>query len=324
MAQGKNSITLANVISTIGIVLLMVVLFLGHFYSGDNIGIGILKTAGWGALFTFLLWFMIKAKTAEEDQTKWLVIELVTLFIYLVAAGISSPKTARFATIYKSASELKASAHSDIEAIRQTIDKFKTEEHLALTNTVLGLQHASTHDVSQALTDFVAENNFELNEQSIAIFQEKWAGIIDNVTDSTLSSWDEPWQAELDRCDELIQGWNVLKIPGAVRSMSDFDVQVSEKLQEVSASLPLPNINCREDSTTFDIVARHVTKTYPIETRFVKDMADMSSYSIIGLLIFFILHIMILFSYLVAYRTKKRRPTKNDYLFNDKGMNINI
>lgn len=321
MAQKKNSITLANVIATIGIVLLTVFIFLGYFYTSDNIGISILKAVGWAFLFTLLLWFMIKAKGAEDDLKKWLVLEILTLVVYLIAAGISSPKVARFATIYVSSGDLKAAANTDIETIRQRIDMFKTKEHRALSVTITGLENATNGEVSEALTDFVADNNFELNQQSIDIFKEKWAAVIDNVTDSTLSSFSDVWDTELTRCNDLIQSWSVLKIPEAVSTMTNISNQVPAKLAEVSSTLPLPVIH-RDGNGIYDIEKMHETGNYNMNAQFAEKINAMGSFSIVGILICLVLHAMILFNYLVAYRTKKKRPQKSDMLFNDHGMTL--
>lgn len=321
MAQKNNSISLANVIATIGLVLITVFIFLGCFYSGDNIGISILKAVGWALLFTFLLWFLIKAKSADDDLKKWLVIEILTLVVYLIAAGISSPKVARFATVYMASSDLKATANSDIEKIRQGIDLFKTTEHRALSVTITGLENATNGEVSEELSDFVATNNFELNPQSINIFKEKWEAVIDNVTDSTLSSFSDVWDAELTRCNDLIQGWSVLKIPEAISTMTTIGEQVSAKLAEVSSTLPLPKIY-RNDNGIYDIEEQHTTFNNAIDARFGQEINALGNFSIVGILVCLILHAMILFNYLVAYRSKKKRPQKSDMLFNDHGMTL--
>lgn len=322
MAHNKNnSISLANVIATIGIVLLTVALFLGHFYMGDNVGISIFKSVCWSLAFTFLLWFLIKAKTADEERTKWLVIELLTLAIYLVLAVLSSSKVSKFPTVYLSASEMKATANDDVFKINQVIDLFKSTERQALTNTVIGLENACNGEVSPSLEDFVTANDFELSQQSIDIFKEKWELVIDNVIDSTQTGYAEAWEAELDRCNDLIQGWSVLKIPEAVRTMSSIGEQVSAKLQEVSASLPLPVIH-RTDDGIYDIEKEHETGTYPIDSQFMPSMDRVGSYSIIGIVFCVFLHAMILFNYIVAFRSKKKRPQKKDILFNDHGMTL--
>jgi hypothetical protein len=323
MAQNKsNGISLANIIATIGIVILLVFLFLGYFYSGDNLGIAILKASAWTAGFGILLWLLIKAKGADADLMKWRVIEGILLFLYIIIAVLSSNKVARFATIYASSDELKTAATEDIRLIRQGIETFQATENAALTNTITGLELASQGEVSDSLMEFVNANGFELTTASIANFKDKWQDRIENVTDQSQSSFYDAWDEELERCSEQIQGWSVLKIPEAVATMKDLAPQVTAKLEEISAGLPFPVIY-KNEADVSDIVKNHEANAYPIAATFANRFIDMSSYSIIGIIICIVIHVMILFNYLVAYRTKRNRiKTNKNIPVNDGGLSI--
>ena len=322
MAQNKsNGISLANIIATIGIVLLLVFLFLGYFYSGDNLGIAILKAAAWTAGFGILLWLLIKAKTADTDLLKWRIIEGILLFLYIVIAALSSNKVARFATIYASSGELKAAATEDLSLIRQSIQKFQSTENAALTNTITGLELAAQGESTDQLMEFVDANGFELTPASIANFKDKWQDRIENVTDQAQSSFYDAWEDELERCTEQIQSWSVLKIPEAANAMKGLGPQVSAKLEEVSATLPFPVIH-KNEADVSDIVKNHEPNQYPIATTFAERFSDMSSYSIIGVAICIVLHLMVLFNYIVAYRTKRNRIKRKSIPVNDGGMSI--
>lgn len=323
MAQNKsNGISLANIIATFGIVLLLVFLFLGYFYSGDNIGIAILKASAWTAGFGILLWLLIKAKGADTDMTKWRVIEGILLFLYIVIAVLSSNKVARFATIYASSDELKTAATEDISLIRQGIEAFQATENAALTNTFTGLELASQGEASERLMEFVDANGFELSPASIGNFKDKWQDRIENITDQTQSSYYDAWDEELERCTEQIQGWSVLKIPEAVATMKDLAPQVTAKLEEISAGLPFPVIH-KNEADVSDIVKDHEASQYPIAATFADRFNNMSSYSIIGIIICIVIHVMILFNYFVTYRTKRNRiKTNKNIAVNDGGLSI--
>ena len=321
MAKNKsNGVSLANVIAVVGIVLLSVFLFLGYFYSGDILGISIMKSAAWAAGFSLLLWLLIKAKTADTDTGKWKVIEGLVLFIYIIVALLSSNKVARFATVYSSSEELKAAATEDISLIRQGIAQFQSTENEALTNTITGLELAAQGESAQELKDFVADNGFELTDGSIANFKEKWQDRIANVTDQDLNSFYDAWDDKLMECNELIQGWSVLKMPETANAMRDLGPQVSAKLEEISAGLPFPVIYKNENDIS-EINRQHESGHYPIVTIFADKFVNMSSYSIVGIGLCLALHIMVLLNYFVASRTKRVRPKKN-ILVNDGGMRI--
>ena len=76
MANKQNSkkITIANIVSIVGVVLLLVFTFLGQAYkSGGEITVSLLISIVVAAWISLLLWFMIKAKGAENDLKKWKV-----------------------------------------------------------------------------------------------------------------------------------------------------------------------------------------------------------------------------------------------------------
>ena len=321
MAKNKsNGVSLANVIAVVGIVLLSVFLFLGYFYSGDILGISIMKSAAWAAGFSLLLWLLIKAKTADTDTGKWKVIEGLLLFLYIIVALLSSNKVARFATVYSSSEELKAVATEDISHVRQGIAQFQSTENEALTNTITGLELAAQGESTQELKDFVADNGFELTDASIANFKEKWQDRIANVTDQDLNSFYDAWDDRLMEYNDMIQGWSVLKMPETANAMRDLGPQVSAKLEEISAGLPFPVIYKNEDDAS-EINRQHEGNHYPIVTTFADKFTNMSSYSIVGIALCLALHAMVLFNYLVVSRTKRVNPRKNMYI-NDGGMRI--
>ena len=87
MANENNSgkLTKANIISIVGLVLLFSFTFLGHsFKSGGEMGWDILVAVAITGLAAFALWFLVKAKGAENQLEKWRIIEISTLVAYVV------------------------------------------------------------------------------------------------------------------------------------------------------------------------------------------------------------------------------------------------
>lgn len=321
MAQTKdNHISIANIFAVIGIVLLHVCIFLGYYYSGDNLGISILKASVWALAFVLLIWLIIKAKTADTDLTKWRIIEGVLVFVYIVVAVFSCPKVSRFVNIYTAADSLKVAATEDITLINDCINTFKQNERHDLTVTVTGLEVAQQGRASEALQAFVEENNFELTDVSISNFNEKWDDRIESIIDSTETCYAETWATALDECNNQIQGWSILKIPEAMNSMKTLSTQISAKLTEISATLPFPVIE-QDESLVSDIIEQHEGKDYNISTTFTEKIENISSFSIIGIVLTIVLHLLVLFNYLIVPRTKKVRP-KFDASYRDEGMTL--
>ena len=89
--QKTDKITIANIIAIVGLVLLLVFSFIGHSYlSGGELGWDLVISIGITAFTGFLLWFLIKAKGAENRLNKWRKIEYATLAVYIIFAIVSS------------------------------------------------------------------------------------------------------------------------------------------------------------------------------------------------------------------------------------------
>ena len=85
--QQAGRITIANIIAIVGIVLLLVFSFLGRSYmSGGELGFDIVIAVAITGFTAFLLWFLIKAKGAENNIDKWKKAELAALVVYIIFA----------------------------------------------------------------------------------------------------------------------------------------------------------------------------------------------------------------------------------------------
>ena len=304
----SNRITIANIVAVIGIVLLAAALFLGYFYAGDNMGVSIMKGAAWALGFTFLLWFMIKAKGTQNEIKKWRIVEIAVLVVYLALAVLSSGVISKFFSIYASSGELKEAAAEDIEKIRNDIQLFKDDATTAKDETVRSMTTAMGQDLSQELTDFLLSHRLTLNTTSIDNFDADWTSDIESINLSGYN-YDEVWKEELDRCDEKIQGWSVLSVPKAVATLKDLSEQIASTLSEMSETLPFPTITLSE-AGIWEITGQYEAKTYESDLNVDSKLQAIRTYTPVGIAACVIIHLLILFNYFVAFRTDKIRPTR--------------
>ena len=82
MARKEKSgkITVANIVSVLGLMLLAFFTYIGHSYmSGGEIGMDILIAGLITIAAALLLWWLIKAKGAENELSKWKKIEISSI-----------------------------------------------------------------------------------------------------------------------------------------------------------------------------------------------------------------------------------------------------
>lgn len=326
MKDKSNRITVANIIAVIGIVVLAAGLFLGYLYSGDNMGISGIKAAGWALGFTFLLWFLIKAKGAVNELGKWRIVEISTLVVYLALAVISSIPMSRFFNIYVANSDLRDAATADIETMNDGIRQFQDDANSALDVTLRGLRNAADNDISVTLSNYLMEQNFDaLDGSSINAFANGTGGWRGKIESITLDGQDyvEAWNDELDRCRTTIESWNVLEIPQAVQSLSDVSDEISQTLTDLSAELPFPVIERHAATEEYTIVSRYEPSTYDFAPNVVSKLNGIKATGLVGIVICAFIHLLILFNYLVAYRSDKIRPTRRSNAAGGQGIMLN-
>lgn len=167
--KAKNGkVTIANIIAIVGVVLLMVFTFIGHsFMSGGELGMDIVVSVAITAFIAFLVWFMIKAKGAENELAKWKKLEIATLVVYVVVAiplslygGIM-----QFFIVNDNKERVKECAKDDLDRIDQMFLDYKEFEEQAIGRTSDGLSNAIKEGRrNDDLKEFMKTNHISASE----------------------------------------------------------------------------------------------------------------------------------------------------------------
>ena len=338
MAKEKNKgrVTLANIIAVIGVALLGMALFLGYRLDGDNMGISIMKAAAWAAGFTLLLWLLIKAKGAKSgNRGMWRMVEAIALILYLGAAVLSSPQVARFFDTYAQAGKLKEAASNDVSTLRHAISDFQSNESEALQETVRGMrnliqQRADDDMIGPELAEFLHnyfpdldETFSDLTESKVNAFENAWQTTIDELIDNDQNTYAESWEERLDDCNEQIQNWNVMQISDAIGSMEGLTEEIGSTLEQISATLPFATIN-RQDNGQWNITDIHQSYEADLDTELAYEAASVKKFSPVGIGACVLIHLLILFNYFVAFRSRYVRPSSKTDTTNDGGTLLTI
>lgn len=327
MANKNNSgkLTKANIISIVGLVLLFSFTFLGHsFKSGGEMGWDILVSVAITGLAAFALWFLVKAKGAENQLEKWRIIELSTLVAYVVVViplSFCGGVTNFFAANADKAS-YKDKAHNDIAKIDSVFSQYENFEKDALEKTLTGLGNSVSMGMirSSELVTYMEHNSIKPTRTSVENFVEIQKG---NVLGTQYEQYYNQYKAERDAIINTIDSWNVIQIPSQAKLIEDLAVQTSKWLTERSASAKLPLVENK--SQAFTIIESNQVKQYQVEggienLEFRKAIMSAGRMNITSILFLIIVHVLILLNYFVAYRTFTLGLTKNPN--NDGGVTL--
>ena len=327
MANKNNSgkLTKANIISIVGLVLLFSFTFLGHsFKSGGEMGWDILVSVAITGLAAFALWFLVKAKGAENQLEKWRIIELSTLVAYVVVViplsfcgGVTN-----FFAANADKDSYKVKAHNDIAKIDSVFSQYENFEKDALEKTLTGLGNSVSMGMSRSseLVTYMEHNSIKPTRTSVENFVEIQNG---NVLGTQYEQYYNQYKAERDAIINTIDSWNVIQIPSQAKLIEDLAVQTSKWLTERSASAKLPLVENK--SQAYTIIESNQVKQYQVEggienLEFRKGIMSAGGMNITSILFLIIVHVLILLNYFVAYRTFTLGLTKNPN--NDGGVTL--
>lgn len=306
--QNSSRITIANIVAMVGIVLLLVFSFIGHSYlSGGELGWDVMISVGITAFTAFLLWFLIKAKGAENQLDKWKIIEYVTLGVYILFAIPASlfGGVMHFFVVNDNKDDIKKYAKADIQKIEQLISDYEDFEDEAITKTVTGLGNAVgiNQRIDISLNQFMEAERIERKKESVENFNSIQRGKL--ISGSFTAYHEKVKQQELEILN-VVDGWSIMQIPSKARMIEELAISVENELTKKSHDARLPVIEysngkytIKETNQCRDFYISGGTDSF----QFKNALQTTTGFSVTAILVVFFIHFLILFNYIVAYRT---------------------
>lgn len=304
--QQTGRITIANIIAIIGFVLLLVFSFLGRSYmSGGELGFDIVIAVAITGFTAFLLWFLIKAKSAENNIDKWKKAEFTVLVIYIVFAIPASlfGGIMHFFVVNDNKTEIKQYAKADLNLIDEMFTEYKNFESEALAITGTGLSNAKGTGqlCDETLTSFMQERSINTRESA-----KNYERIQRNkLIGEGFESYYKSFRNARNEIEDAVSNWSVMQIPYKAKQIEDLATSASKHLTDLSNEAKLPII---ESSGSRFTITGYQAKNFSIDNgsfMFKKKLGSVSGFSISALLVVLLIHFLILFNYIVAYRTDK-------------------
>ena len=306
--QKTGRITIANIIAIVGLVLLLVFSFIGHSYlSGGELGWDIVISVGITAFTGFLLWFLIKAKGAENQLDKWRKIEYATLAIYIVFAIPASLMGGimHFFVVNDNKATIKSYAQADVKKINDLISEYKEFESQAITKTGTGLRNVTgpnqRGDIE--LNQFMEETHIEHNRNSANNFETIQRN---NLIGANFETYNSNIRQQQQEFLNVVNGWSIMQIPSKPKMLEELAISVEKELTRKSNEAKLPKIEYQNG--VYTITQSSQRRDFKINGgvenfQFKHALQTASGFSLTALFVVILIHILILFNYLVAYRT---------------------
>jgi hypothetical protein len=329
-----NGVTVANLFTVLGIILLAFLLYIGYSLMGLTMSMNIIYTLGIVIGFSLLVWMLSYAKGIDYDRhfTRWIIIECVVFIAYIAGAVYTSKPILQTVAISSNTDEIQAVANEDNKRFVQLIEDFQTNEtdqidrsRGSLENLYNDIKTSGSHIItglSDSINNFVVKDVFKDSEiPANDVYLEKlytfisseansnfgrnhndWKKDIENINLGDQRNLKTAWEQAINESQQTINSWNLLKMQDATAMMSKLETQVPEILTEISTTSPFHVLN-KEDSY---VLERYQGNSYSLNFEVDDVLAKVKEEKgWMGIGIVIGIHILILMSYIFAYRSKK-------------------
>lgn len=308
MANKKNDsrITPANWIAIIAMALLALFTFFGMLYSSGNgqMGMALLFTALEVALLTSALVVAIKSKKETSNFKLWRIVMCVSLVAYVVVALIFASPLLKFFSINAKKDSLKDMAREEIEAIEHLYKDYNKT------------MQASTDEAVERMQQYMIDiNNNATKSPSMDKLLAEWniTSISDLLgTDENPGGWksdvEEAWKVgedqELKEWTTIVDQWGFFDI-----KISQVATAINKKADDVVQSLNAKVDKNVKEKNIIPVISLNpyehkgfVEKTFerPDVGDFHEELTEGNAKSIIGWIVFVLLHLLILFNFAVT------------------------
>ena len=207
----------------------------------------------------------------------------------------------------------KQYAKADLNIIDEMFTEYKNFESEALAITGTGLSNAKGAGqlCDETLNSFMQERSINTRESAANYEQIQRNKLIGEGFESYYKSF----RSARNEIEDAVSNWSVMQIPSKAKQIEDLATSASKHLTELSNEAKLPVI---ENSGSRFTITGYQSKNFSVDTNnfmFKKKLVEASGFSVTALLVVLLIHFLILFNYIVAYRTDKiavGRYSQND------------
>lgn len=305
----SGRITIANLISLLGLGTLLLFFFCGYslMCPDQNLGLKIIASVGTTLFMFFLLWLMIHAKEVENNFKIWLVVEVITSVMYVISACVIGFVIMHFFVVNDNVQTLQNVAKADVASIEQEIKHFLSNENERLNVTALGLSNViDSTRCDELLSDYIKKGN---KGKHIRKWQDLKSEEIDHVEVDGVE-YKKTWENEIIKINSTIDKWNIFLLSDAAYRIYTLAENVNVKLTRASNNLDLyPIETYLKYGKKYYKLGKSNPNEYNVKVNFTTELKQTGGFSFTGALIIILMNVLILFSYIFAWRTKKVRSS---------------
>lgn len=303
--KNSGNISIANIAALIGLAGIGVVSFFGMlFHSLDGKPAGaILGAVALVAGLGFLLFLTIKAKGAEDNPDKWRYVEWASLAIYVVVALLFASPFQRFFYVLGEKESMQEQARQEIGAIKKLYSDYDRQQKQFLNDAVEQIQNYKASGQQNTVNDDLAAY-----VQGIGNNVEAWAAKASAIVKLTPDK-------QLSDIEKKIEGWNILQLTSTALELenkhSDAWTMLENKIKKFGEQNKLIPVIGGGGGALYQLEGYAAFELgEKSQSQFAEMIRNADGNTVLGWVLYVVLHLLVLFNYAVASRTGFVGPTQ--------------
>lgn len=310
MAKSKSTngkVTIANVLAMVGLAGIGVISFFGMYLhsKGGAPGVAVICSVALVAGLAFLLVMAIKAKSAEDNQDKWVYVEWGCVAAYVIVALVCAGPFQRFIYVMSEKAALQEMAEEEIKAIDELYRQYDYQQDKFLT---------------EAKEQF---ENYKLSAQPAHVDMELYK-YVNEVVGADIDGWKKkaadivklPADQELSDIKSKVEVWNVMQI-------TSLAAQLENKESSTWNSVETKIRTFGENNRLIPVIRGGGTVPYEFagyasfdlgeqpEPAFARKLRSVEGHTVLGWALFVILNLLVLLNYVATLRSGFVGPRNN-------------
>lgn len=302
----SGNVSIANVLSVLGLAGIGLATFIGVFiHSEDGTpGNAILVAIAFLIGLVLLLFLSIKAKQAVDNPDKWRYVEWGCLFLYIVLAGVMCQPFQRFFYVLAEKESMQEMARNEISTLEKMYKDYNTQQSDYLTIAVQQIKNYKASKQSQVYKS----DRLNAYVKSIGDNVDAWAEKASQITEIKPDK-------ELKLLSADVKKWNILELSVLATKLAKKDEQVKKdiekKIEHYGEKNNLIPVIKGGNNLPYRLTGK---ASFELGDTPMPEFADAlhsaNGHTIVGWVVYVILHLLVLLSYVVAIRSHFVGPSR--------------
>lgn len=318
MSTNKNGrVSIANILALIGLAGIGVVSFFGMFLHAQDGAPGgaVIGAVALTLGLALLLFMSIKAKSAEDSVDKWKFVEWTALAAYVVVAALCAGPFQRFFYVVSEKEQLQSLARQEIQSIKELQRNYEYQSNKFLT------------DAAEQIQNYIDSHQAPTVDRALAEYADNVGPNVGDWKRKAQAIVALPKDEQLLEIESEVEVWNILKVASLA---AELEAKESSAWSDLEKKIRLYGENNR---LIPKIVGGGVTPyafdgyfTVPEfgmgekpHAAFAERLREMDGHTVIGWVVYVLLHLLVLLNYVVTRRSQMVAPRSNR---NTGGMNL--